>query len=192
VSSGDGAIALYGQDVLCTRDAGETMFATFRGDEVQRTTMATCSSRGAVVAVAGTRSLGGEDQQTLRRAHAGGALEYVSGSPRGNPVDLRVRDDGSFIALLERGDGAFVAVGPAEGAVNEETLDTRHGRAIGNWGPDLWLVTPRASVRVYGRGGFERARAIEGESAGIFFATTRVGRELVGVTRDGTIAVLAN
>ncbi len=190
LGSGDGAIAMFALDVQCTRDGGATMFATFRGDYEQSVSAASCNARGAVVAVAGTRSVRAEDEQTIRRAAAGESLAFVPGSPRGSPVDVRIRADGAFAVLLRRRDDGFVAWGDRDGHVREELLPGHPGHAIGAWGPTRLIVTPRAALRVADGVDIAATRTIEGDQDAEFVATTRVGRFLISVTRDGAFGML--
>jgi hypothetical protein len=190
VGSGEGAIALFATDVWCTRDGGASVAVTFRGDPAQPLSGASCADGGDVVAMGGTRSPGAVRLQTLRAARAGGPLVRVADVPRGEPVDLRAGAGGAFAALLATGEGPRYVARDAQGRVEVVPLAPPAGVALGGWGRGLTVLVAGGAVHARGRGGEARARALEGEDAAALVAATRVGASLVGVTRDGALAVL--
>lgn len=189
--SGDGAIALFARDVWCTADAGESMRFTFRGDLEQGLSWASCTRAGDVVAAGGTRAPGSRFYQTVRTARLGGALTRVPGLDRGEPLDLRAMLDGSMRAIVANDAGALLAVRSASGTLVSTALENALPIAIGAWGSTGAVWTSRGNIGVIRAAGGTAERTIDPPLTVPLATATRIGRELVGVARDGTMMILS-
>jgi hypothetical protein len=188
--SGEGAIALFATDLWCTRDGGASIAVTHRGDREQPFTAASCAGDGQLaVAVAGTRAPGSVRQQTVRVSRAGGSLALLPEAPRGEPIDVRARRDGSLEVLLTTSEGPQLLSRDAQGHLTVHPLEQPVGAGLGAWGAQT-LVVSGGALHAFGAQG-ERSRSIEGQGSVHVALATRVGRSLIGIARTGGFAVLA-
>ena len=190
VGSGAGAIALFRDDVWCTTDGGAHVSATFRGDAEQIVGIASCDRQGRAVAVAGTRSLGGERSQTIRSAAPGEGLVLVPDSPRGAPIDARILANGAIAVLIEYTAPTLFTRMP-DGTSHTERLAIPGALALGAWGDHTVLTrSGRAFVAFDSRTGERRARTVDLTGAGVV-SGTRIGTDLAAFANDGSVMAFA-
>jgi hypothetical protein len=191
VGSGAGAIAMFHSDLWCTTDGGAHVAVSFRGDEAQDVSVASCDRAGRAVAVAGTRSLAGARDQTIRFAPAGGALVMVPDAPRGEPRDARLLDDGSFAVLLENNAPRLITRS-ATGALHDERLNLPPALALGVWGPHTVITRSGRELRAFDLAtGTSRARTVNLDGPGVVCAT-RLGHVLAAFSHDASASVFAS
>jgi hypothetical protein len=190
VGSGAGAIAMFHSDLWCTTDGGAHLSVTFRGDESQLVSVASCDRTGRAVAVAGTRSLTGYRDQTIRFAPAGGALVMVPDAPRGEPRDARLLDDGSFAVIIEN-NAPRLAMRSASGTVRTEQLLLPPSLALGVWGTHTVLTRSGRNLRAFDlETGTSRDRTVDLNGPGVVCAA-RLGHELAAFGHDGAASIFA-
>jgi hypothetical protein len=191
VGSGAGAIALFHDDLWCTRDAGAHVATSFRGDEEQTITVASCDANGRAVAIAGTRSAGGARDQTVRFAQPGDALALLPDAPRGEPRDARILSDGSLAVLLDTATGALLMTRSREGALHTITLDLPPALALGAWGDHTVLTRSGRNLLAVDTNTGETRRRLINQDGPALVAATRVGVELAGFGRDGAMGIVS-
>ncbi len=191
VGSGAHAIALFHHDLWCTSDGGAHTAVSFRGDDSQVLSVASCAPDGSAIAVVGTHSEGAQQEQTVRYAPPGGALTLLADAPRGEPVDARVLGDGSVAVLLARSTGMALCTRGRDGAVHTLALGAPAARALGVWGEHTVLTRSGRWIQAIDtETGAVRTRFIDPAGPALTVAT-RVGVELVGFGGDASVGVVS-
>ncbi|MEI8254906.1 MAG: hypothetical protein WCJ30_04460, partial [Deltaproteobacteria bacterium] len=190
VGSGARAIAMFHHDLWCTTDGGAHETASFRGDESQVLSVASCAPDGTAIAVVGTHSEGAQHEQTVRYAPAGGALTLLADAPRGEPIDARVLGDGSVAVLLTRSTGIALSTRGRDGVVRTIALGTPPALALGVWGEHTVITRSGQMIQaVDTQTGASRMRIIDPVGPALTVAA-RVGTDLVGFGRDGAVGIV--